>query len=114
MTIVRCLLQGVATTATIMTAAMGAIVLSAGSAVAAGDMELGRYLASECMTCHRAGAASGPIPNIYGMNEKRISYLLKGYRDKSLPNDAMQNSAMRLKDGDIESLALFFSKTSKP
>jgi cytochrome c553 len=66
------------------------------------------------MTCHRSGATSGPIPNIYGVNEKRFVERMKGYRDKSLPNSVMQSVAARLKDDEIESLALFFSKTKKP
>jgi cytochrome c553 len=78
------------------------------------DLELGRYLAAECMTCHRVAAASGGIPNIYGMTEVRFSALVKAYRDKRLSNAVMQTIAGRLKDDEIEALAAFFARTKRP
>jgi cytochrome c553 len=85
-------------------------LLSAGaSAQAAADLELGRYLSTECTTCHRPGAASAAIPNIYGLDEATFAEVMKGYRDKRLANPVMQNIAGRLKDDDIEALAAFFA-----
>ena len=78
------------------------------------DIELGRYLAAECMTCHRGAAASGGIPNIYGMAEHRFTELVKAYRDKRLSNAVMQTIAGRLKDDEIEALAAFFARTKRP
>jgi cytochrome c553 len=78
------------------------------------DIELGRYLATECMTCHRVPAASGGIPNIYGMAELRFTELVKAYRDKRLSNAVMQTIAGRLKDDEIEALAAFFARTKRP
>jgi len=77
---------------------------------AAADLELGRYLATECMTCHRPGAATA-IPNIYGLAEASFAEVMKGYRDKRLANPVMQNIAGRLSDEDIAALALFFATT---
>ena len=79
-----------------------------------GDLEFGRYLATECMTCHRSAIAGGAIPNIFGMAEPRFIVLIKAYRDKQLPNPVMQSVASRLKDDEIEALAHYFFVTKKP
>jgi cytochrome c553 len=82
-------------------------------------MELGRYLATECMTCHRkaapatAGSAAGAIPNIYGMAEQSFIEVVRAYRAKQLANPVMQTVAARLKDDEIEALAAFFAR-AKP
>jgi cytochrome c len=78
------------------------------------DMEFGRYLATECVTCHRSATAGGAIPNIFGMAETKFTALIKAYRDKQLPNPVMQTVASRLKDDEIDALAHFFSVTKKP
>ena len=77
------------------------------------DLEFGRYLATECLTCHRSATAGSTIPNIFGMAEPRFSVLIKAYRDKQLPNQVMQSVAGRLKDDEIEALAHYFSVTKK-
>ncbi|MDB5599326.1 MAG: c-type cytochrome [Xanthobacteraceae bacterium] len=85
-------------------------MLGAGSsAQAAADLELGRYLATECTTCHRPGAATAAIPNIYSLAESTFAEVMKGYRDKRLANPVMQNIASRLSDDDIAALAAFFA-----
>jgi cytochrome c553 len=84
------------------------------AAAAAADLELGRYLASECMTCHRGAAASTAIPNIFGRAERELTHIIRAYRDKQLPNPVMQNVAGRLKDDEIEALAAYFATTPKP
>jgi cytochrome c len=78
------------------------------------DLEFGRYLATECLTCHRSATAGSTIPNIFGMAEPRFSVLIKAYRDKQLPNQVMQSVAGRLKDDEIEALAQYFSVTKNP
>jgi cytochrome c len=82
--------------------------------VAAGDIELGRYLASECMTCHRSATATSTIPNIFGLPQSHLTIVIKAYRDKMLPNPVMQNIAGRLSDDEIAALAVFFSTTKRP
>jgi cytochrome c553 len=82
-------------------------------ALGAPDFELGRYLASECMTCHRTATAAGTIPDIFGMAEPSFTTLIKAYRDKQLPNPVMQNVASRLKDDEIEALAAYFAQTKR-
>ena len=83
-------------------------------APAAPDIELGRYLSAECVTCHRGGSARSTIPNIYGIAEDAFAEVLKAYRDKRLNNAVMQNVAGRLKDEEIEALAAFFARTKRP
>ena len=78
------------------------------------DLEFGRYLATECLTCHRSGTAGTAIPNIFGLQEATFAALLKAYRDKQLPNPVMQTVASRLKDDEINALAHFFAVTKKP
>jgi cytochrome c len=89
-------------------------VMSSLSQAQKGDIEFGRYLATECMTCHRSTTAGGAIPNIFGMAHPRFVLLIKGYRDKQLPNPVMQSVASRLKDDEIDALAHFFSVTKTP
>jgi cytochrome c553 len=85
------------------------------SAPQAPDLELGRYLAAECMTCHRRGgppaAAGQVIPNIFGMAAATFVQVIKAYRSKELPNTVMQTVTARLKDDEIEALAAFFAGT---
>jgi cytochrome c len=80
----------------------------------AADMELGRYLAADCMACHHPTTGASTIPNIFGMAETRLIGVIKAYREKTLPNSVMQNAASRFTDEDIASLALYFAKTRKP
>jgi len=96
---------------TIMRAAWGvsvAGVLTAAPALAA-DIELGRYLSSECTTCHGAAKAESTIPPIHGIDQGHFTEVLKAYRAKTLPNEAMRNVAARLQDEDIAALAAYFA-----
>ena len=88
-------------------------VLETGSGAAA-DFELGRYLSSECVTCHRGASAQGAIPNIYGLAEPTFAEVLKAYREKKLSNEVMQNVAGRLSDEDIAALATYFARVKTP
>jgi cytochrome c553 len=99
-----------------VSARLAAVVVAIVTAnrAAATDIELGRYLAAECMTCHRAAAASATIPNIFGMVEARLVGVLKAYRDNKLPNPVMQSIASRLTDKEITALARYFATTTKP
>jgi cytochrome c553 len=94
-------------------AAAAALAVATTSSAAATDVDLGRYLATECMTCHRAATAGGAIPNIFGMAEATFAKIVKGYRDGKLPNPVMQNIARRLTDQEIAALARYFA-TAKP
>ena len=80
----------------------------------AADVELGRYLAAECMTCHGDSKADSTIPDIFGKPERLVDERLKAYRDKHLPNEVMQTIASRLKDDEIDALADYFRTAKKP
>ena len=95
--------------------ALVAAVLGADErALAGADLELGRYLASECMTCHRAQTSASSIPNLSRVPRSHFVEVIKAYRARELPNPAMQNVASRLSDDDIESLALYFATAKQP
>ncbi len=91
-----------------MTIATAAIHAMAGSSTAA-DVELGRYLSSECTTCHGAAKADTTIPPIYGLDQRHFTEVLRAYRAKTLPNEAMRSVAARLQDEDIAALAAYFA-----
>ena len=91
------------------------LIASSGASLAQkADLEFGRYLATECLTCHRSATAGVAIPNIFGMAETRFIVLIKAYRDKQLPNPVMQSVASRLKDDEIDALAHYFLVTKRP
>ncbi|MBR2118225.1 MAG: c-type cytochrome [Pseudomonadota bacterium] len=89
-------------------------VLTAGlaldNAAAAGDRELGQYLSSECVTCHRAsGQNAQGIPKINGWPEDQFVAVMNAYKDKQRDNPVMQTIAGRLGTDDIAALAAYFS-----
>ncbi|MDP2408762.1 MAG: c-type cytochrome [Pseudolabrys sp.] len=83
------------------------------NAGAAADLELGRHLSAECVSCHGAARAGGAIPDIFGHEPMTFVEVMKAYRDKRLPNEAMQTVASRLNDEDLAALALYFATAKK-
>ena len=97
--------------------ALAAFLLVAAGAVTASygaDAELGRYLSSECMTCHGTAKGDSTIPNIFGLGQVHFVEVLRAYRAKALPNPVMQTIAGRLNDDDMAALALYFETARKP
>lgn len=90
--------------------------LTAGLALdnaAAGDRELGQYLSSECVTCHRiSGPVTQGIPRITGWPEDQFIAVMSAYKEKQRNNPVMQTIAGRLSSEDIAALAAFF-RTAK-
>lgn len=78
------------------------------------DVEFGRYLSSECTTCHGAARADSAIPVIHGLDETHFVEVIKAYRAKALPNPVMQTVAGRLDDEEIAALAAYFASLKKP
>jgi cytochrome c len=96
---------------------MAAGILAVPASTTAGhsaDVEFGRYLASECITCHGTATADSTIPNIFGLGELHFVEVIKAYRDRALPNPIMQNVAGRLRDEEIAALAAYFASAKKP
>jgi cytochrome c553 len=92
----------------------GSVVFALTTGRAAPDLELGRYLAAECLVCHRAATATSQIPNIFGRPQQELTQVMRAYREKQLPNPVMQTITGRLKDDEIEALAAYFAATPKP
>lgn len=79
------------------------------SAIASGDRELGQYLSSECVTCHKAaGKVDGGVPPIAGWAADQFIAVMNSYKAKERDNAVMQTIAGRLKDDDIAALAAYF------
>jgi cytochrome c553 len=100
-----------------MTGAFGivlAAVTNCHSSAHGADIELGRYLSTECITCHGGAQKHNQIPDIFGHAEGTFEQVLKAYRDKLLDNQVMQTVASRLTDEEIAALAAFFAKTKRP
>jgi cytochrome c len=82
---------------------------------AAGDRELGQYLSTECVTCHRTSGQAAPgIPQIAGWPEDQFIAVMNAYRVKQRDNPVMQTIAGRLSGDDIAALAAFFGKLPPP
>lgn len=90
------------------------IVLAAGLALdhaVAGDRELGQYLSTECVTCHRtSGQAMPGIPQIAGWPEDQFIAAMNAYKAKQRDNPVMQTVAGRLGAEDIAALAAYFGE----
>jgi cytochrome c len=88
-----------------MISVLGAPLLEASAA----DLAYGEYLASECVTCHRASGDDGAIPAIVGLPTREFVNALRDYRAGRRANPAMQNVARSLDDQQIEALAAYFA-----
>lgn len=79
------------------------------------DPELGRYLASECVTCHQlSGQAAAGVPAIVGWPEDQFIAVLKSYKNKDRDNAVMQTVAASLTEDDMAALAAYFGDVKQP
>lgn len=78
-------------------------------AARAADLAYGEYLASECVTCHRAPADEGAIPAIVGLPTAYFVNALRDYRTGRRQNPVMQSVARSLDDEQIAALATYFA-----
>lgn len=85
------------------------IAQSKSPASAGGDVDYGRYLSSECVTCHQASGANKDMPSITGWKEEAFIAVMKAYKEEQLPNPVMQIVAASLEDDQIKALAAFFA-----
>lgn len=74
-----------------------------------GDAEYGEYLASECLTCHRADGTDGGIPSITGWQTEAFVIAMHSYKVKKRPHPVMQMMAGRLNEEEIAALAAYFN-----
>ncbi len=74
-----------------------------------GDLDYGKYLSSECMTCHQNNEQDAAIPNIMNKPPYELVIALYAYREGYRENQAMQLIAKRLTDEEIAALAYYFA-----
>jgi cytochrome c len=79
-----------------------------------GDIEYGRYLSSECVTCHQVSGADEGIPSIIGWEQDTFVSVLDAYQKRKLPNLVMRNIAANLDKEQIQALAVFFATLPLP
>ncbi len=73
-----------------------------------GDAEYGEYLASECLTCHKADGADDGIPSVTNWPAEDFVVAMHAYKDKIRPHPVMQMMAGRLNNEEIAALAAYF------
>jgi cytochrome c553 len=74
------------------------------------DSQAGRALAATCTGCHgSAGASSGLIPSINGMEAPRMVALLQAFRDGKREATIMHQLAKGYSDTQMQMLAQWFS-----
>lgn len=75
-----------------------------------GDVELGRYLAAECVSCHTQNvASSSAIPSIAGRPEAQFIAVVKSFKSTERDSTVMKAIVKRLSDEDIAALAAYFA-----
>ena len=76
---------------------------------AARDRELGQYLSSECVTCHRpSGANAQGIPKIAGWPEDQFIAVIMSYKEGQRDNETMRTISHSLSLEEIAALAAYF------
>jgi len=73
-----------------------------------GDAEYGEYLATECLTCHRADGSAMGIPSITHWPAEDFVVAMHAYKSKLRPHPVMQMMAGRLSAEEIAALAAYF------
>jgi cytochrome c553 len=80
----------------------------AATPVGAADLEYGRYLAAECVTCHQASGNTEGIPSIVGWPEDHFVAVLQEYQTGARDHDVMRTIARRYTVEDLAALAAYF------
>ena len=73
-----------------------------------GDVEYGEYLASECLTCHRADGDTDGIPAITGWYPEDFVYAMHDYRRGLRQHPVVEMISKRLSNEEIAALAAYF------
>lgn len=88
---------------------MCAVLAIGGGTVTAADVEYGRYLAAECVTCHQASGAMDGIPAIVGWPEADFVAAMEAYKAGDRDHDLMRTIAARYGPDEIAALAAYFA-----
>ncbi|MEM1048523.1 MAG: c-type cytochrome [Pseudomonadota bacterium] len=84
-------------------------LLLAGMPARAGDVAYGKYLSSQCVTCHQTTGADQGIPAIVGWDEEAFAAVMLSYKSKERAHPVMQMIAGGLDSEQIAALAAFFA-----
>lgn len=85
-----------------------------GSARADDSRAYGKYLAGECITCHRIDGTDNGIPSIVGWTPERFTNALREFQSGNRDNPAMVSVATSLDDKQIAALAAYFGALAPP
>ena len=92
-------------------AAVAALALVHGTALAAGDIDAGKAKSAPCVACHGAdgNSPSGAFPIIAGQYQDYLVQALKDYKTGARKNPIMAPFAANLTAQDREDLAAFYA-----
>ena len=88
------------------------MILTAGSALAGGDVAKGLALSEDCVDCHAEdGKGDEDSPSIAGLDEAKHIDMLKGYKSGEIPDDddMMVDYVIDLSDQDMADLAAYYA-----
>jgi cytochrome c553 len=91
---------------------IGTMLLAAGFAVHAADLEAGKKKATEvCAACHGAdgNSASGDFPRIAGQHPDYLAKALRDYQTGARKDPVMSGFAKPLSAQDIRNLSAYFA-----
>ncbi len=84
-------------------------LLAGGQSARAGDIALGEYLSSACVTCHqKSGQVTGGVPAIVGWPADQFVAVMNSYKNRERDNEVMRTQAASLSADDIAALAAYF------
>ncbi|MGV6858959.1 MAG: c-type cytochrome [bacterium] len=89
-------------------------VLASNVGFAAGDVEAGRKLASNCMGCHGVPSYNNVyptyrVPRLGGQHPEYIVAALQAYAKGDRPHETMHAQAATLSETDMQNLAAYLS-----
>jgi cytochrome c len=82
-------------------------------APAIADAEFGRWLSSECVTCHMLEGAPQGVPSIVGWPREAFVQVMEAYRSGERRHDVMNTIAARYDDEEIAALAAYFEEVGE-
>ena len=92
-----------------LAAALISVLCANAAAAAEPDPELGEYLSSQCVTCHKMSVETKGIPSLIGWDADSFIAVLNSYKSKERENKVMQTIAASLSADDIAALAAYYA-----
>lgn len=91
-------------------ASLAVALTVAAQAPASADAEFGRWLSSECVTCHLLEGAPQGVPSIVGWPQDAFVQVMEAYRSGERRHDVMNTIAARYDDEELAALAAYFEE----